>query len=67
MRSTDREARDVLGEALRRARYGLLRPLWADMDERGAAKIAWLDNADFVIARLAEAGYRIVEGTGDER
>jgi hypothetical protein len=28
-----RDLRDRLGEALRRHRHGLIRPLWADMNE----------------------------------
>ena len=60
----DREPRDVLGEALRRDRFGLVRPLWADLQEAGI-KEDWRHRADLIIARLAEAGYRIVkEGEG---
>lgn len=61
-----RTARDVLGEALRRNRYGEMRPLWNDMDldMRSAARMAWLDQADFILARLAKAGFRVV-GDGD--
>ena len=55
----DREPRDVLGEALRRWRYGLIRPLWADMPE-SRREIYRIDADKWIIARLAEAGYRIV-------
>lgn len=57
----DREPRDVLGEALRREHFGLLRPLWADLPDEGI-KENWCKRADFIIARLTEAGYRIVKG-----
>jgi hypothetical protein len=38
----DRSIDDLLGEALRRHRHGLIRPLWADMQE-GPEKQAWRD------------------------
>lgn len=59
----DREPRDVLGEALRRNRLGLMRPLWRELPD--GLKEGWLSEADFIIARLAEAGYRIVK-EGDQ-
>lgn len=37
---SDRSIGDLLGEALRRHRHGLIRPLWADMSE-GEQKAAW--------------------------
>jgi hypothetical protein len=37
---SDRSIEDLMGEALRRHRLGLIRPLWADMPE-GDIKRGW--------------------------
>lgn len=47
----DRPVRDVLGEAL-------VAPVWSNLPEE--TREFWRCEADFIIARLAEAGYRIV-------
>ena len=39
-----REVRDLVGEALRRERFGLIRPLWADADDE--LRNRWRQRAD---------------------
>jgi hypothetical protein len=52
---------DRLGEALRRIRHGLMRPLWADMDE--ADKEGWINLAASVRATVfKDVGIRIEIG-----
>ena len=52
-----RDVRDRLGEALRRASRGLMRPLWADMSE--AEKDIWRDAADRVERVCLDVGLKL--------
>ena len=63
----DREPRDVLGEALRQMILGVLAvSRWESIPEHDREN--WRCVADRqIIARLAEAGYRIVKGADDAR
>lgn len=54
-----RPFRDYLGEALRRERHGLMRPLWNDLEDR--YREPWCRKADFIIARLDEADVSLVK------
>lgn len=49
-----RPFRDILAEAMRRERLGLMRPLWGDADEE--FRETWRRRADFVIRVLHEIG-----------
>lgn len=53
-----REARDVLAEAMRRERYGLITPQWQYADEAMREPIR--QRADFLIKQLYDAGYAVV-------
>jgi hypothetical protein len=52
-----RPLRDYLGEAIRRMRYGLVRPLWADA--RDDVKDNWRQDADAMIRVLRDEGLSI--------
>jgi hypothetical protein len=45
-----RPLRDQLGEGLRRQRHGLMRPLWADLDDKRRER--WRKAADACIAAV---------------
>jgi hypothetical protein len=51
-----REIRDILAECLRRERYGLIRPLWADVDHDAREEVR--RRADHLIRILADYGVR---------
>jgi hypothetical protein len=53
----DRDVLDRLGEALRRYRHGLMRPLWADMTE--ADREGWRNLAATFVMDLKNVGIRI--------
>jgi len=67
MVSEDRSIGDLLGEALRRHRHGLIRPLWADMpkSEQKAAwrrlGLRWLEDAAGARNAALEAAAHIVD------
>lgn len=55
-----REVRDILAEAMRRERYGLIRPLWSDLagiDDAAAEEVR--RRADHLIRILADYGVRL--------
>lgn len=49
-----RSLRDIVAEAMRRERLGLMRPLWADLDD--VFKQQWLLRADVLIRIASEYG-----------
>ena len=51
------EPREALARALRLNRYGGMRPLWEDAPM--ATKVAWLDQADFVLLHLGKSGFTV--------
>jgi hypothetical protein len=55
-----RDVRDILAEAMRRERYGLIRPLWADADEDLREEVR--RRADHLIRILSDAGVQLVQG-----
>ncbi|TIX57370.1 MAG: hypothetical protein E5V25_27480, partial [Mesorhizobium sp.] len=57
-----REIRDVLAECMRRERYGLIRPLWADADDDSREEVR--RRADHLIRILADYGLQMVR-TGE--
>ncbi|TIL34288.1 hypothetical protein [Mesorhizobium sp.] len=57
-----REIRDILAECMRRERYGLIRPLWADMDDETREEVR--RRADHLIRILADYGVQMVR-TGE--
>jgi hypothetical protein len=60
-----REVRDILAECMRRERYGLIRPLWADLagiDDAAAEEVR--RRADHLIRILSDAGVQLVQ-TGE--
>lgn len=60
---TERSIPDRLGEALRVHRYGLIRPLWPDLDD--ANKEAWRAVAGRFIGIMRRRGLKVVEGDAD--
>lgn len=54
-----RAVRDILAEAMRRERYGLIRPLWPDADEDLREEVR--RRADHLIRILADAGVHLVQ------
>ena len=52
---SDRPLNDILAECLRRHRYGLMRPLWADHPD-DALKQEWIRDADRFLSVLKSAG-----------
>lgn len=57
-----REVRDILAECMRRERYGLIRPLWADLagvDDEGAEEVR--RRADHLLRILSDAGVQLVQ------
>lgn len=56
-RAVARDLTDRLGEALRRYRYGLIRPLWADLKEE--TREWWRGEASFFVLRLADVGLKV--------
>ena len=55
--TTPRDLRDRLGEALRRARHGLMRPLWADMTVEQCEP--WRAHADLLVEIARDVGVEI--------
>ncbi|RVD44892.1 hypothetical protein EN742_00670 [Mesorhizobium sp. M4A.F.Ca.ET.020.02.1.1] len=55
-----REIRDIMAECMRRERYGLIRPLWADMVGDDAAAEEVRRRADHLIRILADYGVELV-------
>lgn len=55
----ERPVRDRLGEALRRRRFGLVRPLWADQSADG--RELWCGEADDFLRLASECGLEIKE------
>ncbi len=55
--ASDSDVLDRLGEALRRYRHGLMRPLWADMTE--ADKDGWRNLAATFVMDLKKVSIRI--------
>ncbi|TIN76754.1 hypothetical protein [Mesorhizobium sp.] len=53
-----RAVRDILAECMRRERYGLIRPLWAEMDDETQEEVRW--RADHLIRILADYGVQMV-------
>ena len=51
-----REVRDIVAECMRRERYGLIRPLWADADDDSREEVR--RRADHLIRILADYGVR---------
>lgn len=51
-----RETRDIVAECMRRERYGLIRPLWADADDDAREEVR--RRADHLIRILADYGVR---------
>ena len=63
-----REVRDILAEALRRERYGLMRPLWADMQRFADDECEQVRRrADHIIRLLERDGVRFVQTEVPER
>lgn len=54
-----REIRDVLAECIRRERYGLIRPLWADADDDAREEVR--RRADHLIRILSDYGVDLVQ------
>lgn len=59
---TVRPFRDILAECMRRERYGLIRPLWADADDDSREEVR--RRADHLIRILADYGVQMVR-TGE--
>jgi hypothetical protein len=54
-----RPLRDRLGEAIRRARLGSIRPLWSDLDDK--LREQWREHADALLISARNCGLRIEE------
>lgn len=52
-----RDLRDRLGEALRRAKFGMIRPLWHDLHEH--MKEQYREHADQLLISSRHCGVRI--------
>jgi hypothetical protein len=64
---TERPIRDILAEAMRRERLGLIRPLWADWKAFGDTECEYVrKRADHLMRILAEFGVQLVQ-TGEPR
>ncbi|TGT72931.1 hypothetical protein EN802_13715 [bacterium M00.F.Ca.ET.159.01.1.1] len=59
-----REIRDVLAECLRRERYGLIRPLWADADDDAREEVR--RRADHLTRLLSDYGVELVRPADKE-
>lgn len=55
---TERAIRDILAECMRRERYGLIRPLWADTDDETREEVR--RRADHLLRILADYGVTLV-------
>ncbi|TJV51132.1 MAG: hypothetical protein E5Y01_16215 [Mesorhizobium sp.] len=53
-----REIRDILAECMRRERYGLIRPLWADADDDSREEVR--RRADHLMRLLSDYGVDLV-------
>ncbi|RWO37295.1 MAG: hypothetical protein EOS11_28840 [Mesorhizobium sp.] len=56
--TAERSIRDILAECMRRERYGLVRPLWADMDDETQEEVR--RRADHLIRILADYGVTLI-------
>ncbi|TJV03557.1 MAG: hypothetical protein E5Y35_26490, partial [Mesorhizobium sp.] len=54
-----RPVRDIVAECLRRERYGLIRPLWADADDDSREEVR--RRADHLIRLLSDYGVDLVQ------
>lgn len=54
-----RQVRDILAECMRRERYGLIRPLWADADDDMREEVR--RRADHLIRILSDYGVQLVQ------
>jgi len=56
---SEHDLRERIAEALRRHRYGLVRPLWRDLSDN--ARALWRRRADAYLAVARRAGLALTE------